>query len=150
MAEAIALRPVSKGKAGAAKGANFSAKSKRKAERKKLVKQRMGIRGHVANAVADRRLAAQERMAFYRGLRELKLRRRVIAKEFRRLDVMVTGMHREVTRVFDRYPDVDAGLVDEALMLVKRARVSVGVATEEMQAFSRRKVFYTEVAGVAA
>jgi hypothetical protein len=36
------------------------------------------------------------------------------------------------------------------LLLIKRAHVSVSVAADEMQAFSRRKVFFTEVAGVAA
>lgn len=135
------LRPVT--------GANFRSKSQRKAERKRLV-AKVGIRGHVANAVADKRLAAEERMRFYRGLRELKMRRRAIARQFGRLDSMVTGMQREVQQVLDRYPDVDADLVAEALMLIKRARVATGTAADELRAFARRRVYFSEYQEAAA
>jgi hypothetical protein len=131
------------------KDANFTPKRARKAERKRLIRKGV-MRGHVGNAVADARMSARERAEFYRRLRELKQRRRKIADEFAVLVSITAGLQRDAQHVLDRHPDVDAGLLDEAMLLIKRAHASVGAAADEMQAFSRRKVFFIEMVGVAA
>lgn len=131
------------------KGANFTPKRERKAERKRLIRKGV-MRGHVGNAVADARMSARERADFYRRLRELKQRRRKIAAEFAVLVSVTAGLQRDAQHVLDRHPDVDAGLLEEAMLLIKRAHASVGAAADEMQAFSRRKVFFTEMVGAAA
>jgi hypothetical protein len=131
------------------KDANFTPKRARKAERKRLIRKGV-MRGHVGNAVADARMSARERAEFYRRLRELKQRRRKIADEFAVLVSITAGLQRDAQHVLDRHPDVDAGLLDEVMLLIKRAHASVGAAADEMQAFSRRKVFFIEMVGVAA
>lgn len=131
------------------KGANFTPKRVRKAERKKLIRK-WSMRGALSNRVADARLSAAERAEFYRNLRQLKLRRRSIATEFATLAGLVAGLQRDAQRVMDRYTDVDVGLVEEALHVIKQANASTATAADEMQAFSRRKVYFTQVSGVAA
>ncbi|WP_410666435.1 hypothetical protein [Amycolatopsis sp. lyj-84] len=123
---------------GTAKGANFQPKRVRKQIRKGL------IRAAVTNKIADVKVSAKERAQFYRQLRELKQRRRTIAAEFARLSTMVDGLQRGVYHVEDRYPGVSAGLLEEASLLVKTARAAVSSTADEMQAFSRRKVYFTE------
>lgn len=133
-----AVAPAKRGKGRPVKGANFQPKRVRKQVRKSLV------RAMVTNKVADIKMGAKERAAFYRSLRELKMRRRAIAAEFAVLATMVDGLHREVHHVEDRYPGVSLGLLEEASMLVKTARAAVSSTADEMQAFSRRKVYFTE------
>lgn len=121
-----------------AKGANFEPKRVRKQVRKSLV------RAAVTNKVVDKKLAFKERAAFYRGLRELKMRRRRIASEFATLATMMDSLAREGNHIVDRYPGVSLGLMEEASSLVRTARIAVGVAADEMATFSRRKVYFTE------
>lgn len=118
--------------------ANFQSKTKRQRARRGLVQ------GHVKNAFADARVSARERAEFYANLRNLKMRRRKIAEEMAVLAAMTAGLQRDVLHVGDRYPDVDEAVVDEAHGLVKRANASVGAVADELHAFSRRKVFFTE------
>lgn len=132
-----------------AAGANFQPKRVRKAERKKLISKK-SVRGVLTNKVADARLAAAERAEFYRNLRQMKMARRKIATEMATLATMVAGLQREARRVMDRYSDVDAGLVEEAVHIVKQANAAVSTAADEMYTFSRRRVYFTQVAGVAA
>lgn len=132
-----------------AAGANFQPKRVRKAERKKLISKK-SVRGVLTNKVADARLAAAERAEFYRNLRQMKMARRKIATEMATLATMVAGLQREARRVMDRYSDVDAGLVEEAVHIVKQANAAVSTAADEMYTFSRKRVFFTQVAGVAA
>ena len=132
-----------------AAGANFQPKRERKAARKKLISKK-SVRGVLTNKVADARLAAAERAEFYRNLRQMKMARRKIATEMATLATMVAGLQREARRVMDRYSDVDAGLVEEAVHIVKQANAAVSTAADEMYTFSRKRVFFTQVAGVAA
>lgn len=132
-----------------AAGANFQPKRVWKAERKKLISKK-SLRGALTNKVADARLAAAERAEFYRNLRQMKMARRKIATEMATLATMVAGLQREARRVMDRYSDVDAGLVEEAVHIVKQANASTATAADEMYTFSRKRVFFTQVAGVAA
>lgn len=132
-----------------AAGSNFQPKRERKAARKKLISKK-SVRGVLTNKVADARLAAAERAEFYRNLRQMKMARRKIATEMATLATMVAGLQREARRVMDRYSDVDAGLVEEAVHIVKQANAAVSTAADEMYTFSRRRVYFTQVAGVAA
>ena len=132
-----------------AAGSNFQPKRVRKAARKKLISKK-SVRGVLTNKVADARLAAAERAEFYRNLRQMKMARRKIATEMATLATMVAGLQREARRVMDRYSDVDAGLVEEAVHIVKQANAAVSTAADEMYTFSRKRVFFTQVAGVAA
>lgn len=136
-----ALRPTAK--------ANFEPKRVRKAQRKRLISKK-SLRGELNNRMVDARLSAAERAEFYRNLRQLKMARRKIAAEMATLATLVAGLQREARRVGDRYDDVDAGLVDEALHVIKQANAAVSTAADEMHAFSRRRVYFTQVAGVAA
>lgn len=132
-----------------AMGSNFEPKRVRKAKRKKLISKK-SLRGELINRVADARLSAAERAEFYRNLRQIKVSRRKIATEMATLATMVAGLQRETRRVMDRYSDVDAGLVEEAVHIVKQANAAVSTAADEMYTFSRKRVFFTQVAGVAA
>ncbi len=132
-----------------AAGSNFQPKRERKAARKKLISKK-SVRGTLTNKVADARLSAAERAEFYRNLRQMKMARRKIASEMAVLATMVEGLQRETRRVMDRYNDIDLGLVEEALHIVKKANAATGTAADEMHAFSRRRVYFTQVAGVAA
>jgi hypothetical protein len=122
----------------AAKGANFKSKRERKRVRKSMV------RGYVSNVITEARVAARERADFYRKLRQVKLRRRHIARELAMLAEMVSGLRREVVRVGDRSRHVDTRLLAEAVQLVKVADSSVGAAADEFWTFSRARVWYTE------
>ncbi|MDI5937938.1 hypothetical protein BSA16_34005 [Micromonospora sp. Rc5] len=88
------------------------------------------------------RVGIEDRAAFYRRLREMKLRRRAIADAMLRLSVMVGALQREVSRVDDRGRATDQRLVDETLALTKDAAVSVGVAAAEFHSFSRARIYY--------
>lgn len=121
------------------KGVNFESKRDRKAVRKGL------IRAAVSNKVADARADAKARMEFYRNLRELKMKRRMIAQELSTLAVLVIGLVRDVQHAEDRYVEIDLGLCDEARALSKKAAAAVVVAADEFFVFSRKKVFYTEM-----
>ncbi|MFI6069942.1 hypothetical protein ACIA47_32425 [Micromonospora sp. NPDC051227] len=121
------------------RGANFETKSQRKARRKRQVA------GLLANRVVDARVGFEDRMTFYRKLREMKLRRRAIADAMRRLAVVVTALQREVGRVDDRGRATNARLVDEALGLTKEAAIASTVAADEFYAFSRSRIYYQGV-----
>lgn len=122
------------------RGANFETKSQRKARRKRQVA------GLMANRVADARIGFEDRMTFYRKLREMKLRRRAIADAMRRLAVTAAALQREVSRAADRgrAPSLQC-CVDEALGLTKEAAVSAAVAADEFYAFSRSRIYYQGV-----
>lgn len=126
------------------KTANFESKSQREARRKRLVSQKTGIRGKAANMVAEKRLSAKERAEFYRNLREIKMRRRRIAKEMAVLERMMEGLQSDIIHVRDRYEGLDESRIDEALAITKKANASVGVASGEFYTFARRRVFFTE------
>ncbi|MEU7776242.1 hypothetical protein AB0C44_33430 [Micromonospora taraxaci] len=121
------------------RGANFETKSQRKARRKRQVA------GLLANRVVDARVGFEDRMTFYRKLREMKLRRRAIADAMRRLAVVVNALHREVGRIDDRGRAVNTRLVDEALGLTKEATIASAVAADEFYAFSRSRIYYQGV-----
>ncbi|GGQ78477.1 hypothetical protein GCM10010166_55830 [Couchioplanes caeruleus subsp. azureus] len=132
--------------------ANFLPKSQRKVVRKSMV------RAYLANKMADARVDRMARVEFYRNLRQIKLRRRKIAAEMRVLADLVSGLYREVIRIDDRHvgeirvnvggqrTGMDMAVVDEATDLLKTASGATSAAADEFDAFSRRKVYYTEVA----
>lgn len=126
------------------KSANFESKNQREARRKHLVSQKTGIRGKAANVVAEKRLSAKERAEFYRNLREIKMRRRQIAKHMSSLERMVEGLQSDIIHIRDRYDGLDESKIDEALALTKKANAAVGVASGEFYVFARRRVFFTE------
>jgi hypothetical protein len=99
----------------------------------------------MANKVAEVRLEGQDRAAFYRNLRHMKIRRRRIAAEMGVLADLVDSLGREVRRLGDRVPDIDAGYYSEAEGLLRHARSSTESAAEDWLAFSRRKIIYTKV-----
>lgn len=132
------------------KGANFQPKRVRKAQRKKLISKRSLV-GDVRNKVVDARLTARERAEFYRNLRHIKVARRKIAKEMSKLATMVDGLQREIRHVGDRYRyAVDSGVIDEAMRIAKKASGSMSAAADEFEAFSRKRVYFTQVTGVVA
>ncbi len=134
----------------AAEGANFQPKRVRKAQRKKLISKRSLV-GDIRNKAVDARLTARERAEFYRNLRQIKLSRRKISKEMATLSLMVHGLQRDIRHVSDRYYHVvDVGLIDEAMHIAKQANAAMAAAADEMQAFSRKRVYFTQVMGAAA
>jgi hypothetical protein len=119
------------------RGANFETKSQRKARRKRQVA------AYLANRVVDAQLGVKDRAGFYRRLRQVKLRRRAIAKEMLRLSVYVDGLRREVGRVDDRgWLPGNPRLVDECQALTREAAAGVGVAAAEFEIFSRSRIYY--------
>lgn len=129
-----APRPVDKN--GVVKTANFEPKRVRKAKRKAL------IRGYLGNVALDVRSEFADRAEFYRNLRFMKVKRRMIAKEMRRLDMLVTEMTGAVRHLENRYPDFHSSALDETQELCRAARVAVSVAADEWQAFAARRVLY--------
>jgi len=125
-------------------GANFETKRARKARRKRQVT------AFLANRAVDARLGLEDRAAFYRRLRMVKIRRRLIAKGMEQLAVLVSSLRREVVRIDDRgwalmRETDDRGaqkLVDETAELTREADIAVGVAAAEFYAFSRARIFY--------
>ena len=67
-------------------GSNFEPKRIRKAKRKALIRAQFG------NMTANVRAAAEDRAEFYRNLRTMKLKRRLIAREMRKLDGMMADL----------------------------------------------------------
>lgn len=132
MATSTKARPVR-----AVTGSNFEPKRVRKARRKAL------LRGVIPNAMASARSEWDDRAEFYRNLRMIKLRRRVVAKEMRAMAEMVRGLLTEVTRVQTRHSEMGA-VADEAHELVKVAYGSVSTAADEFALFARNRVYYVK------
>jgi hypothetical protein len=121
-----------------AEGTNSQPKRVRKAKRKAL------IRGTVGNAVMEVKTEYADRAEFYRNLRVMKIKRRLIAREMVRLDQLASELMGGVQHLAHRYPDFTASSFDDALALCKEARVSVSVAADEWSAFARRRVYYVK------
>ncbi len=119
--------------------ANFLPKRERKAIRKGLV------RGYVANKVADARLGAAQRAEFYRNLRQIKLRRIEIAKNFQHLADRLISLYEREQRLEDQVGGIDIKLLDEAIDAVAAAWKAVNEAASEFASFARQRVYYTEV-----
>lgn len=119
-------------------GSNFEPKKVRKAKRKVL------LRGLAGNVVADVRTEFEDRAEFYRNLRMVKLKRRVLAKEMTVLAEGLQALRSEVSRVENRYPDFSSGLIDDARDLAKSAYVSASVAADELAVFAMRRVYYVK------
>ncbi|MFC3386916.1 hypothetical protein ACFOHP_33915 [Couchioplanes caeruleus subsp. azureus] len=114
-------------------------KAQRKAVRKSL------IRAALANRLADRQLAKQERVEFYRNLRLMKMRRWEIAKAMGVLAAMLAGMQQQLRHVEDRNEGtLNIKVVDEVFDTARAAMVAVETAATEFELFARRKIYYTE------
>jgi hypothetical protein len=124
-----------------AKGANFASKRERKLVRKSM------ISGWAANQLTDAKIAIKERQEFYKNLRNIKMARRNIAREFAYLADLVHQLPADVRRIDDRYKNVEPSYVGEALQLSKSASTSVSAAADQMWNFSRARVFFTEAVG---
>lgn len=119
-------------------GSNFEPKRVRKAKRKAM------LRGHLGNVRANVRASAEDRAEFYRNLRTMKVKRRLIAREMRRLDQLVAELLQGVQHFANRYPEFRPTSLEDALGLCKAARVSASVAADEWAAFAARKVYYVK------
>lgn len=122
-------------------GSNFEPKRIRKAKRKALIRAQFG------NMTANVRAAAEDRAEFYRNLRTMKLKRRLIAREMRKLDGMMADLLAGVQHLGNRYPAFERAYgraLDEAMEICKAARVSTSVAADEWEAFAARKVYYVK------
>jgi hypothetical protein len=128
-------------------GANFASKRERKRVRKSLV------RAALANKVAEVRTGAAERAAFYRRLRQMKLRRMAIAKKIVALSVSVGALQQQLRRVEDRNNLAGKTVaekkaladLDAALDLGRSAMGAVEGAAEEWQLFAKQRIYFTEV-----
>jgi hypothetical protein len=131
-------------------GANFMPKRQRKQVRKSMV------RAYLSNRLAEAQVARQDRMAFYRGLRQMKMMRRQIAKEMHALASMVDSLRREVGHCEPRTMKTGSEaeialqkqterLVDDASDCLKTAAAATGAAADEFAVFSRARIYYTEV-----
>jgi len=132
---------------------NFQSKSERKRIRKGL------IRAYVSNKVADARTAAQSRADFYRRLRQMKERRINIAQQMAVLSSMVEAASSKASTIPALIDNIDAKTAaqkkvvndlyrsaDETVSVGHQAAKSVSGAAEEMAAFAKRRIYYTEAA----
>lgn len=122
----------------AVKGSNFEPKRVRKARRKMLV------RGALGNIIADANMAREDRAEFYRNLRQIKLRRRHLAREMATLADRTRDLLTSIQHVGNRYPDFKGRSLDEAREEAKAAYTSVSVAADEYRVFSRVRVYYVK------
>lgn len=143
MATATTPRPrvAKRAPAKAVPAANFASKSARQRVRKSM------LRAAVSNWAAEKRMSAKERAEFYRNIRRMKLRRRMIASGMRDLAISVEAMQQQLRRVEDRHPDFDLKILDEALDLGRAAVGSTNAAAAEFELFAKRKIYFTEVVG---
>ncbi|HEX6432634.1 MAG TPA: hypothetical protein VFZ87_00255 [Gemmatimonadales bacterium] len=131
---------------------NFQSKSERKRIRKSMV------RAYVSNKVADWRTASMDRADFYRKLRQMKERRVLISRQMALLAGMVEGASSKASTVPDllvniqttatpaqrkAVKDLEAS-ADETVSAGQTAAKSTSGAAEEMSAFARRRIYYTE------
>lgn len=132
--------------------ANFVSKAERKRIRKSLV------RSYVSNKVADARTAAANRADFYRKLRQMKERRYLISRQMAVLAHMVEAASHKATTLpalLDNIAPTKTAAekktvtnlyasIDETVSAGQAAAKSVSGAAEEMHAFAKRKIYYTE------
>lgn len=123
---------------GPLRDANFMPKRQRKAVRRGMV------RGYLANKVADRQAAREDRAEFYRNLRQIKLHRRVIARQMWLLASSVAGLRSQVRRIEVLYPEIDIRFVEEVEGAIRVAELAVQAAASEFYAFSRARIYYSE------
>jgi hypothetical protein len=120
------------------KGSNFEPKRVRKAKRKAL------IRGVIGGGLVSLRSEYEDRAEFYRNLRMVKLRRKLLAREMTTLSEMVAGLLGEVQRIDTRNPEAAGPALDEARELVKAAHGSVSTAADEFRMFARNRIYYVK------
>lgn len=114
---------------------------KSKAERKKI---RKGIvRAAVTNKIADAKVESQERIAFYRRLREMKLRRREIARQMQDLTELVGELRAVVSRETSRRPH-DEMLADDVKSLLNSGKSKSQSVADDYHRLSRQKIYYGE------
>ncbi|MEU6133238.1 hypothetical protein ABZ805_29020 [Saccharopolyspora sp. NPDC047091] len=116
---------------------NFKSKKDRKAARKGV------IRGTVSNAIADAKVDSQERIAFYRRLREMKLRRREIARQMQNLSELVTELQMVVRTEVSRKPH-DPIQAEDFASLANTARAKSQGVADDYHRLSRQKIYYGE------
>jgi hypothetical protein len=132
---------------------NFTSKSERKRIRKSM------IRAYVSNKVADARTGAAARADFYRKLRQMKERRILISRQMAVLASMVeaaSGKASTMAALVDNFNPKTApqkkivndlyASVDETVSAGQAAAKSVSAASDEMGAFAKRRIYYTEAA----
>lgn len=130
---------------------NFTSKSERKRIRKSM------IRAYVSNKVADARTGAAVRADFYRKLRQMKERRVLISRQMAVLASMVEAASSKAGTLPVLVDNIDAKTpvqkkvikdlndsIDETVSAGQAAAKSVEGASEEMAAFSKRRIYYTE------
>ncbi|WP_433308084.1 hypothetical protein ACQP2F_46485 (plasmid) [Actinoplanes sp. CA-030573] len=142
-ATATPLRP--------ARGSNFTSKSERKRIRKGM------IRAYVSNKVADARVGAANRADFYRRLRQMKQRRIDIARAMAVLAGMVEAASSKAGTLPALIDNINAktpaqkktvnelyASVDETVSAGHAAAKSTSAASDEMGAFAKRRIYYSE------
>jgi hypothetical protein len=142
-ATATPIRPV--------RGSNFTGKSERKRQRKALVNDRLN------NMVADVRLGIESRADFYRRLRQMKQRRIAIARQMAVLASMVSAASSKAGTLSALIDNINAktpaqkkivnelyASVDETVSAGHAASKSVMAASEEMAAFAKRRIYYSD------
>lgn len=133
--------------------ANFTSKSERKRIRKSM------IRAYVSNKVAEARTGAAVRADFYRKLRQMKERRLMIARQMAVLASMVEAAGSKACTLPALADNVDAKTaaqkkvvndlhrsIDETVSAGQSAAKSISGAADEMAAFAKRRIYYTEAA----
>jgi c-di-GMP-related signal transduction protein len=135
----------------AARGSNFTSKSERKRIRKSM------IRAYVSNRVAEVRTGAAARAEFYRGLRQMKERRILIARQLGLLASMTDAAASKASTLGALVDNVEAktpahkkivndlySSADQTVSAGRAAAASVDGAAGEMAAFAKRRIYYTE------
>jgi hypothetical protein len=115
------------------------------------------IRAYVSNKVADARSGAAARADFYRKLRQMKERRIMISRQMVVLAGMVEAASSKASTTSALVDNIDAKTpaqkkvvkdlcdsIDETVSAGQAAAKSVSGAAEEMAAFAKRRIYYTE------
>lgn len=130
---------------------NFTSKSERKRIRKSM------IRAYVSNKVADARTGAAARADFYRRLRQMKERRMIVARQMAVLASMAEAASSKASTLPALVDNINAkspahkkivndlyASIDETVSAGQAAAKSVSAAADEIGAFAKRKIYYSE------
>jgi hypothetical protein len=139
MSTSTSARPIR-----AVETANFEPKRVRKAKRKARAKTLM--RGYVGNVIADAQMEAADRAEWYRNLRLMKMRRRLLADKMAQLAADVETLKRTVDRVESRgsVPSSVRDTLDQAKAATSKAHQVVSMTAEELKIFARVRVLYVK------
>lgn len=121
----------------AGKPTNFKSKSERKRVRKGLV------RAAISNKVTDAKMTSEDRIRFYRTLREKKLRRRELALEMHRLHELLEDLHRVTRRQTQRHPCTQH-VAEDAVEATGNVRSKTNAVADDYQRLSRQKIYFGE------